>query len=1108
MYRLRLLGVIELLDGDGMEVRAVLAQPKCLPLLAYLALGSADGSRRRDTVQGLFWPELDPEHARNALNQAIHFLRQAIGRDAIVSPSEEELSIDPAVVWCDATAFEAAVLARDWAGALAFWRVDLMRDLVVSDAPAFGEWLKRQRARFRAMASAAARALAEEQEHAGRVAAAADFARRAADLAVDDERGLRELLELLDRLGDRAGAEHAYATFADHVAKEYAAEPSAETKAIIARVRAREWARAGDRGGARSAPLTVGVGDPTLAFQHQLQDALGDRYLIERELGGGGMSRVFVATEQALGRKVVLKVLPAERAEGVSGDRFKREIRVAAGLSHPHIVPLLSAGHVVGLPYYTMPFVEGTSLRERVAAGPLSIEETVAVLRDVGQALVYAHAHGIVHRDIKPGNVLLTGDSAVVTDFGVSKAIDDARASEDGPSITLPGVVPGTPAYVAPEQVASDPAMDHRVDIYALGVLAFELLTGKPPFHDRTNQELLRAHLTERPPSVASLRADTPPALAALVMQCLAKEPAARPQRVEDVLRELPPALGAARPRRPRLRAVFAVLLLFVLPFFLIREGTGRPASEHLAAPRYVAVLSFTSTDSADVVLAAGLTQSFTQLLARLAPRGDSLWVLSFEDMLDAAANSPAELRRSYPVDLVVTGEVRSTGGIRTLKTDLLDVRTDSARIVSSLVLGHPSDSLAMASVHALLSPVVALLAPSGAGRDSGAVWGASPARRYYLVGAGHMQRAYDLGSLAAAIDNFEAAIKQDAAFGPAYAGLCEALWERYLQTGQASLANDATRMCDRAGELSRSDPAALVALGRTQFFQGDLGRAEQTLRDAIRRNAGADGHRWLGQVFEDLGRFEAAEREHRQAIALRPDVWIYHAGLGMLYMNTDRHAEAMAVHRDVIRLSPDNYVGYSNLGASLMLTNRLGEAEEQLRRSLQMRPTSLAYRNLGYHGLLRQRHDDAVAALREAIRYGPEDWWSWRWLANAHHWRGEQSAARDAWQRVVDLLKLRLDFNPTNQDMLCGMAEASVALGDTIGGQRYLNSLSSRPIIKSYNLYWTGRVYEMLGRREEALQLITQALERGFDSHTVAADPWLRALRTDARYHGPQQNR
>ena len=275
-------------------------------------------------------------------------------------------------------------------------------------------------------------------------------------------------------------------------------------------------------------------------LRDQLQTTLGSSYTLERELGGGGMSRVFLATETALERRVVVKVLPPDLGASVNADRFNREILLAARLQHPHIVPVLSAGQTDGLPYYTMPFVDGEALRARLATGgALPIMDAINILRDVARALAYAHEHGVVHRDIKPENVLLSGGAAVVTDFGIAKALSDARGHVTGGTLTQFGTSLGTPAYMAPEQVAADPDVDHRVDLYAFGCLAYELLTGRAPFAGRSPQKLLVAQMTESPQPVTELRPDTPPELAALVMQCLAKEAAARPQRAADVVRAL-----------------------------------------------------------------------------------------------------------------------------------------------------------------------------------------------------------------------------------------------------------------------------------------------------------------------------------------------------------------------------------------------------------------------------------------------------------------------------------------------------------------------------------------------------------------------------------------
>src|SRR5881628_2366818 len=235
-----------------------------------------------------------------------------------------------------------------------------------------------------------------------------------------------------------------------------------------------------------------------MTLRDQLQDALGTSYTITRELGGGGMSRVFVAREEALRRNVVVKVLTPDLVAGVNAERFDREIELAAGLQHPLIVPVLTAGQMDGVPYYTMPFVDGESLRGRLTQdGALPITECIGILRDVAKALAYAHERGIVHRDIKPDNVLLSGGSATVTDFGIAKAISAARTAAGGATLTQMGTSIGTPAYMAPEQAAGDANVDHRADIYALGAMTYELLAGHPVFSDRTAQRMLAGRVSE-----------------------------------------------------------------------------------------------------------------------------------------------------------------------------------------------------------------------------------------------------------------------------------------------------------------------------------------------------------------------------------------------------------------------------------------------------------------------------------------------------------------------------------------------------------------------------------------------------------------------------------
>jgi TolB-like protein len=265
-----------------------------------------------------------------------------------------------------------------------------------------------------------------------------------------------------------------------------------------------------------------------------LETALAEHYRVERELGAGGMATVYLAEDVKHHRQVAVKVLREDLTASLGKERFLREIAIAAGLSHPHILPLHDSGEAGGRLFYVMPFVDGPSLREQLRrSGELPISDAVRVLRDVADAMAHAHKRGVVHRDLKPENVMLTERHALVTDFGVAKALSEATGRQ---TLTTAGVALGTPAYMSPEQATADPHTDHRSDIYSFGVLAYELLTGRTPFQGGSPQEVLAAHVTAAATPVSQHRASIPPALATLVMRCLEKKPADRPQHAEELI--------------------------------------------------------------------------------------------------------------------------------------------------------------------------------------------------------------------------------------------------------------------------------------------------------------------------------------------------------------------------------------------------------------------------------------------------------------------------------------------------------------------------------------------------------------------------------------------
>jgi len=271
----------------------------------------------------------------------------------------------------------------------------------------------------------------------------------------------------------------------------------------------------------------------------RLRASLADRYRIERELGAGGMATVYLAHDLRHERDVAVKVLREDLAAALGGGRFLREIKIAAQLQHPHILPLLDSGEADGFLFFVMPYVKGQSLRERLAReGELPVSEAVRLLIEVVDALAEAHAHGVVHRDIKPDNVMLSGRHALVTDFGVAKAVSEATGRS---TVTTAGVALGTPSYMSPEQAAADPHVDHRSDIYAVGVMAYEMVCGRPPFMGTTPQQVLAAHLTQAPDPPSKHRGAITPAMDQVILTCLAKRPADRYQTAADLLAVLEP---------------------------------------------------------------------------------------------------------------------------------------------------------------------------------------------------------------------------------------------------------------------------------------------------------------------------------------------------------------------------------------------------------------------------------------------------------------------------------------------------------------------------------------------------------------------------------------
>jgi tetratricopeptide (TPR) repeat protein len=564
---------------------------------------------------------------------------------------------------------------------------------------------------------------------------------------------------------------------------------------------------------------------------------LGDAFLLERELHGG-MSRVFVARETALGRTVVLKVLPPELAASLSVERFRREIQVAASLQHPHIVPLLSAGQASEFLFYTMPFIAGESLRERLARqGELPVAAAVRILGEVARALSYAHRHGIVHRDIKPDNILLTEDEAQVADFGIAKAIS---ASVEQEGLTSVGVALGTPLYMAPEQAAADPITDARADLYALGVVAYEMLAGQPPFQGRSAAHLLAAHAIEQPVPLRDRRPSLSPALAGLVMRLLEKRPADRPQTADELLALLESASVAPTstptirvtplpkertegPRRGRWLVAGGVATLALILVIASLSNRERPVKVDRAV---VAVAPFRviGADSSLGYLREGMVDllaaklSGTEGIRAADPRGVlAAWRRIAGPTGDLAERDAMGVATRVGAGRLIQGDVVGTRQQITINAAILEA--PGAKVGARASVEGSPDSLPRL-VDRLAGKLLALQAGEGEQRLANLTSTSLPALRAYLEGQALVRR----GEYIRAADKFKLALQQDSTFALAGLGLTRAgEWFGQPYEGPGSIL--AWKHRDR---LSPADRALL------DVYLGSRWPAPQGLRDGV----------------------------------------------------------------------------------------------------------------------------------------------------------------------------------------------------------------------------------------------------------------------------------
>ena len=890
------------------------------------------------------------------------------------------------------------------------------------------------------------------------------------------------------------------------------------------------------------------------------------------------MSRVFTAHETALGRTVVVKVLPPELAAGVSTERFKREIALAARLQHPHIVPLLSAGEMDGVPYFTMPFVTGESLRARLKRQhEMALSESLRLLREVASALAYAHQNGVVHRDIKPDNVLLAGGApnghtsdarmatAMVADFGVAKAISAASSGTDRPEghrprdlhaggMTSVGIALGTPAYMSPEQATADRNTDHRADLYAFGVMAYELLTGETPFGKRSPSELLAAHVTEAPRPITDVRVGLPPALASLVMRCLEKRPANRPQSAGEILEALddittpsagttptamlaaavtpsaPPLPERARLQRNKNRTVVAVAATMVLMAAIAavllprtKPSASRPAVASDVQAQRIAVLPFENLgDSADAYFADGIADAVRGKLTALS----SLEVIARGSSVQyrATVKMPADIARELGVRYLLTGTVRWAKGARgvsrvQVSPELVEVTPDGTAAsrwqqpfdaeiadvfrVQGEIAGRVADAMRLTLGVADQARLVEVPTRDPAAYDA-----------FLRAEAMFTSGATSSAELRRTVAGYEHAVSIDSAFADAWARLAGAralLYANGVPTPE--LARQSREAADRALRVAPSNALGHRALA-SYYMNVERDPRQALIHVEAARAAmpnDANTYSVLSGVYAAIGRFDDAVQSARTAARLDPRAMLPLQQLRMALSALRKYRDARDVADREMALVPnvssiEDRVMTSLAEGDLTGARRFLDSVSQRVNRDELATYLAIYQDLGWvlDDAMQQRllslgvdHFDNDRATLGIVR------------AQLYGWRGDSALAR-AWGDTAARefgAQSRANPNDAQRHAFYGLSLAYAGRGaEAIAeGERgvALLPIDRDAVNGPYQVHLLARIYLLAGEREKALDLLERLLAIPYyvSPGWLKIDPTFASLRQNPRF-------